>query len=384
MVSDSFQVGKKFITVALRYATIRRQFGKDENGLEKKIVDYRHHRRRLFPLLATIYAFNSAAMEVTAFNEKCQQLALSGDVKNAIPNLKDLFALSAGLKAFATWEVCKIIEESRQACGGHGYSAYNDFGKGYDDWVVQCTWEGDNNVLSLSCGRALIQNYLTLEKGGTIGNYSQYLKNTDDDISLTEDLLDDVEHLIKTWEFVSKNLIVQGALKFKRSFAQTQDSELSFEKISSNRFEIAKIHTKLTFLKTFYDRVKSSPPSVRPVLTLLSQLFALHITTENIAQFYAAGIIKGSSFHDALNDKIDAVNDKLRPDIIGLTDAFNLSDFFIGAKIGNYDGNAYENYFKFVNSQSKEGGYKPHYYGTVLNPFLHRDTRPNDNDNKPK
>ena len=49
-----------------------------------------------------------------------------------------------------------IIEQCRQACGGHGYSSYAGLPGLYQDFVVQNTWEGDNTVLTLQTGRYLL------------------------------------------------------------------------------------------------------------------------------------------------------------------------------------------------------------------------------------
>lgn len=378
MVTDSYNTGKRFITIALRYAAMRRQFGKDNEGNEKKIIDYTHHRRRLFPLLASVFAMNSSSIEVEAFQSKVQEQVIEGNIAEAIPNLKDLFALSAGMKAFGTWETCKIIDEGRQSCGGHGYSAYNGFGQGYNDWVVQCTWEGDNNVLSLSCGRALIQNYLSMEKGEALGIYSAYLKNNEN-MELKSEDLSNTAVLIKAWETISRNLIKKATNSYAKFFSETKDQEASFEKVSSNRFQIAKIHTKLLTLKTFYQRIQSANESVKPVLSLLCNLYALHITSENIAEFYSFGVIRGSDFYEDLNYMIDQLNDRLRPDIVGITDAFNLSDFFLGSQIGKRDGNIYESYFSFVNGQTGKE-MKPFYYDSTYKPFLHRELKKSDND----
>lgn len=96
-------------------------------------------------------------------------------LKTAVNDIKELFSISAGVKAFSTWAASDIIDECRQACGGHGYSGYNGFGQGYNDWVVNCTWEGDNNVLTLSAGRSLIQSAIAARNGKPVGAASQYL-----------------------------------------------------------------------------------------------------------------------------------------------------------------------------------------------------------------
>ena len=50
--TDSGNVAKKALTVAIRYAAIRRQFGSKPTEPETKILDYVIHQYRLMPLLA--------------------------------------------------------------------------------------------------------------------------------------------------------------------------------------------------------------------------------------------------------------------------------------------------------------------------------------------
>jgi acyl-CoA oxidase len=52
MVGDSGNIAKKALTIAIRYACIRRQFGGGANEPETKIMDYVIHQHRLMPLLA--------------------------------------------------------------------------------------------------------------------------------------------------------------------------------------------------------------------------------------------------------------------------------------------------------------------------------------------
>lgn len=40
-----------------------------------------------------------------------------------------------------SWLTAEIIDECRQACGGHGYSSYAGLSSLYQDFVVQNTWE---------------------------------------------------------------------------------------------------------------------------------------------------------------------------------------------------------------------------------------------------
>ncbi len=42
------------------------------------------------------------------------------DMQDVLDNLKEVHGTAAGLKAFCTWSCLNIIDQCRQACGGHG------------------------------------------------------------------------------------------------------------------------------------------------------------------------------------------------------------------------------------------------------------------------
>lgn len=67
MVSDSANSAKKALTVAIRYAAVRRQFSAGGNNVETQLLDYPIHQRRLMPLLAQAIAGGFTALEM----EKC-------------------------------------------------------------------------------------------------------------------------------------------------------------------------------------------------------------------------------------------------------------------------------------------------------------------------
>ena len=60
MVSDSGNISKKALTIAIRYASVRRQFGGNTNEPETKILDYSIHQHRLMPLLAQAVRYNQS------------------------------------------------------------------------------------------------------------------------------------------------------------------------------------------------------------------------------------------------------------------------------------------------------------------------------------
>ncbi len=55
LIHDSVFTLPQGLTIGIRYGSFRRQF-KDENGVERKVLDYHAHLDKLAPLLASAYA----------------------------------------------------------------------------------------------------------------------------------------------------------------------------------------------------------------------------------------------------------------------------------------------------------------------------------------
>ena len=155
---ESSEFAKKAITIAIRYACVRRQFGSSPDGTgheeELKIMDYQTHQKRLIPLLAYTYACCFTASHVRiVFSEQEQKLNSIGpdtpleELLEVVSILKDVHGTSAGLKAFCTWRTLNLIEECRQSLGGLGYSSYTGLASLFADFAVECTWEVINSSL---------------------------------------------------------------------------------------------------------------------------------------------------------------------------------------------------------------------------------------------
>ena len=177
IVRESVEMAKKAITIAIRYAVVRRQFGGTK---ETQIMDYKTHQLRLITLLASIYGMQFAAIQVRKDYEHMLKELSNADPKSmgkTLDNLKQMHATSAGLKALVTWNVLGLIETCRQSLGGMGYLAYSGLSAMYQDHAVQCTWEGDNTVLTLKTGRYLVGCLRDLKAGKKLPAGVAYLND---------------------------------------------------------------------------------------------------------------------------------------------------------------------------------------------------------------
>lgn len=376
MVYDSYTWARRFLTIAIRYACCRRQFSSNPGELETKLIDYTFHQRRLLPRLAYAYAMNAGSAELyKIYFSATDRLASTKPtdkegLQSAIDDVKELFSVSAGLKAFSTWGTAQIIDECRQACGGLGYSGYNGFGQGYNDWVVQCTWEGDNNVLTLSAGRSLIQSGLAIRKGEHVGAAASYLKR-ELNAKLNGRSLEDLNVLIDGWEHVSAVGISQAVDRYveleKEGVSQTE----AFERLSQQRYDVTRVHTRMYLIKSFFENLKTASPALQPVLTDLALLFALWSIETDASVFLRYGFLEPKDI-STITVLVNKYTGKVREQAIPLTDAFNQSDFVINAPIGNYNGDVYNNYFAKTKAANPPINTHPPYYESVMKPFFTR------------
>lgn len=370
MVKDSYLWASRFLTIAIRYAAARRQ-GSVEHGKEVRLLDYAYHQRRLLPLLAYSYAMNAASYDLYSIhdnvtNKLANTAPDSPELKSTINDAKELFSVSAGLKAFSTWGTAQIIDECRQACGGLGYSAYNGFGQAYNDWVVQCTWEGDNNILTLSAGRALLQSSLALRKGGKIGESSAYIGAKHE--PLGDSSIEDPKTLIRGWEYVASKAINDMTDAFEKA---SGTFEAKLEALSQQRFRSARLHVRSYLVNAFFRRVKEAKRELQPVLLDLAILFGLWSLEQDGVAFLQYGFLPAGKL-TIVSELVDKYCAKIRVQAVALCDAFDWSDFFINAPIGNYNGDVYNNYFQKVTRENRSLDSKAPYFKTVMEPFFKR------------
>ncbi|KAJ2602578.1 fatty-acyl coenzyme A oxidase [Coemansia sp. RSA 1721] len=386
MVSDSANVAKRALTIAVRYASVRRQFSDGTpNAVETKLLDYPIHQHRLLPLMAQAFAMIFTAREVSANYERLMGVLseLGGDAKGAavdeaIKDLKETHATSAGLKAFCTWMCLNIIDQCRQSLGGHGYSAYTGLSQAYSDFAVHCTWEGDNTILTLQCGRYLVATALEARKGQPLPANLSYLKTAlskDGTVSTgsckgnSVEQVSSLDTLKAAWSSVAANAIINAVRDFEAGLAKGLSKDNAYEYSSASRLHAARMHTYTYLLHRFAAQVEQSPTSLRPILTLLAQLFGAHSAIQHSGEFLQSGFYAGAQI-ETLKAFVNHACSEVRKDAVPLTDAFGYTDYVVNSPLGRYDGDVYEKYFELVTSLNPA---KPvPYFDSLIKPLLER------------
>ncbi|KAI8870361.1 acyl-CoA oxidase [Ramicandelaber brevisporus] len=378
MVADSANQSKKALTVAIRYAGIRRQFAPTPDQPETKLLDYPIHQYRLLPLLAQCYAMAFAGQETarmyTQTMEEMESAREGDDLTALIENLKETHATSAGLKAFCTWNCLATIDQCRQSLGGHGYSSYTALSGMYADFAVQCTWEGDNTILTLQCGRYLVACYRAFKRGKPLPANAAYLADAGVSAKSTAqtdaDLLS-LSTISKGWGAVSGNAVLTATRDFEAALAEGLDTDAAYEKCSAARLHAARMHCFGYLFNRFAEGVQRAPASLQPVLTKLCALYGLYNISTNNGEFLLAGFFDTTQM-SRIKQLVNQLCAEIRKDAVPLVDAFNYSDYVIGSPLGRYDGNIYESYLDLVKRLNPVPTKPVSYFESTIKPLLHR------------
>lgn len=365
MVTDSWRTGERFITIALRYAVGRRQFTVKGETIENQLINYPLHQKRLLPYLSWVYGMSIASYQIQKdYKEVLANLddgVKSGDfaiLSKAIDGLKGLFADSASLKSTCTWKTADLIDEGRQSCGGHGYSAYSGFAKGYADHVVQCTWEGDNNILAQNSGRITIQKVMAFLKNGKVsGKNYLFLKDGSKDgviLSTAEDLKD-----LSTLNKAIKSVILRISIKCIKTL---EENGKNWDTIANEKKSLSKLYAVEYILDKWIQKINHDVrnPEVAKQLISVATLFAIS-NIEDFGIYFLQHSIISKDCYDILEKYQYEVLNKVREQVIGLTDSFKISDFFINSVLGNYNGDIYHNYLEVVKDLNNESVTKAEY-----------------------
>ncbi|AET37461.1 acyl-CoA oxidase Ecym_1214 [Eremothecium cymbalariae DBVPG len=363
MVMDSYRFGSRFSTIATRYAVCRQQFGEFNN--ETQLIEYPLHQYRVIPQIAISYLIAPAAMKLSrTYGNVLNDLYAAGDDKKRLitvsAKLKDLFIESASLKATNTWLVATLIDELRQSCGGHGYSSYNGFGKGYNDWVVQCTWEGDNNVLCLTSGKSILKKFGDIAKGKEVVNYDpslSYLK-TDFVQKVVFSSTKSIGNLANLDDY--RDIWAVALIKYLKYCGEIVRKNKDPNSISKALVSIAKFHAFHSMLQEFHRKLSSdtdscvSDESTKEVLWMVYKLFSVYFIDKFSGEFLQLKVFSPDQMTSIIQPQLLSLLPEVKTHAVRLTDAFQLPDIIINSPIGYYDGDVYHNYFNDVTKVAAE------------------------------
>jgi acyl-CoA oxidase len=335
---------KVALSIAVRYALQRRQFG-SPGGPEELLLDYGLHQRRLLPLVARTYALHFA------------QEVLAGqlhDVFSATEEVDErtrraLESRAAGTKALGTWHASHTIQECREACGGAGYLTENRFDALRADTDVFTTFEGDNHILLQLVAKGLLTDYSssfgeldqlgmvrfvagiaveTVIERTAVHKLLERIKDVlpgfeDDPLDFDAGLLDP-EYQLAMLRWREEHMLSGVARRLKRGMDSDMEPGEVFSRCQDHVIGAARAHVERLVLEAFVARVAAAPDSGnKDALKMLCDLFALSTIEDDRAWWIEHGRLS-SQRSKAVSREVSSLCRRIRPIAADLVAAFGV------------------------------------------------------------
>ncbi|XP_053309460.1 peroxisomal acyl-coenzyme A oxidase 1 isoform X1 [Spea bombifrons] len=352
IVGDSARSLSRACTIAVRYSAVRHQSEIRAGEPEPQILDFQTQQYKLFPLLATAYAFQFVGSYMSQTYHR-----ITGDIQQGNLNeLPELHALSAGLKAFTTWAANTGIEECRMACGGHGYSRCSGIPDIYVTFTPACTYEGENTVMMLQTARFLVKSYTAAVSGERLSGMVSYLNNVSSQRLQPQPLsgrsvvtdINDLDSLVEAYKQRAAWSVASASRSFAADMKRGKRKEDAWNKNSVDLVRASEAHCHYVVVRLFTSKLSEIlDVAAHRILSSLCLLYALHGISRNAGDFLQVGLLSASQI-EQVQQRIKDLLAVIRPNAVALVDAFDYTDSQLGSVLGRYDGNVYDNMFEWA------------------------------------
>lgn len=324
---------KSGLTIAIRYAHRRRQFGKAGEA-EVPIISYPSHQQRLMPLLAKTYVLDIVQKRLA---DRYDQERASGEISRELENL------AAGIKSISTWHTTKALQECREACGGNGFLSSNRIGQLKSDTDIFTTFEGDNTVLLQLVAKGRMtefqRSFGSAGVGGMIGWAGQQawrvvseknpvtIRNTD-----PQHLLDHTFHL-EALRYHEERLVWTAGLRLKQRIKDGMAPYDAFIDIQLHLLAVADAYIHRYILEDFHEWLSQLPESAETILLRkIGTYFALNRISETATWYLEQGYMEGVKTK-AISSLLSTLSSEMSDLSLDLTEAWRIPDFLLVAPI---------------------------------------------------
>ncbi|XP_073844174.1 acyl-coenzyme A oxidase 1-like [Musca autumnalis] len=332
-------------TIATRYSAVRRQSPINPDDPEPQIMDHVAQQLKLFPEIATGIANHMAAERMWELYHQTVYEINNGQYGR----LPEMHALSCALKALCTSDASAGIERLRLSCGGHGFMAAANFGNIYGNVVAACTYEGENTVLLLQIARFLVKSWSYLIEGKKMLSSVEYLRKGQE-VNAFPKWNDSWECIVEALKYTAAHKTRIGFESFTERMMAGQTQPEAFNNSSIELLQAAELHGRQFVAEAFWKQITGPKTahlskSTKAALEYLVELYLVHTTLRHMND-----ILRFISITEAevksLQNRLEAVLKKLRPEAIAITDGFDFPDGVLNSVLGAYDGNVYERIFE--------------------------------------
>ncbi len=326
----SLSVAKNALTIAIRYANRRRQFGRNDQP-ETLLIDYKTHQRRLLPPLAQTIALDFA------LHGLLDQYAAS--VKQPMQaDTRTIETLAAGLKARSSWNATHIVQAAREATGAQGYLAENQLGRLRQDCDIFTTFEGDNTVLmQLVAKERLVALGKEMRGGKIVGVLLRQLWRgirPKKSHKITSSHLRDSRFHKRLFAAREQTRVLALAKRLQQLVKQGADPTDAQIAAQNDFIRLADALIDRELLAHFLRGVAGTKdPAVRAVLDKLASLFALWQIEQDAAWFMENGYLSRRKSR-AIRAEVESLCEELRYQALHVVNGFAIPDALLAAPIG--------------------------------------------------
>ncbi|ALC37996.1 CG9527 [Drosophila busckii] len=339
----------KAVSIATRYSVSRRQFGPSDSNEEWPVIEYPSQQYRLLPHLANTIALRVVTLWISKANMDMMMQSLTGE--DVSQTGMEIHAISSALKPYATWAARDGIQESREACGGHGYLKAATLGDLRNDNDANCTYEGENNTLIQQASNWLISlrrskaNFVDVSPLQT----TAFLRDMDALLQAraherTADQAMDVHNLLRALDWLTAWQLEASVQRFdqlQRDGKDAFETRNNIQVFAAQKLSI--IYAERTTYYIFYKFVTELPASneKRLLLQVLS-FYGANLVTKHSSIFYQGGFFSNNSHLELYQQGILQLLPVLKDQAIALVDAIAPTDFILNSPLGMSDGNVYQ------------------------------------------
>ncbi|KAF9999971.1 hypothetical protein BGZ65_004755 [Modicella reniformis] len=231
------------------------------------------------------------------------------------------------------------------------------------DYAPNVTWEGDNYMITQQTGRYLCKSFRDLVAKRASGKFNAS-SITNPTLAYLNTYLDNPDlKCPATSPAQFHNPEIQLAAYGHRAAHLVAEivRALDVEKRSWNSmlveiYNASVAHCQLILVQNFILGIRGDmpqpegvvtpalSPALKVALTDLSDLFALHQIHKQPGEFLTSGYLDAKQVAMIGKAVMDVMEHNIRPNAVGLVDAFAFSDYYLNSALGRFDGKVYEAY----------------------------------------
>ncbi|MFP2932135.1 acyl-CoA dehydrogenase [Pyxidicoccus sp. 3LG] len=327
----ALSAAKSGLTIAVRYGEMRRQFG-PVGAQEVRLLDHQTHQLRLLKPLAKTYALDFAL-----------EYLVERYVGRTEEDAREVEALAAGLKAYATWHTTALLQETREACGGQGYLEANRIPALKADTDVFTTFEGDNTVLMQLVAKGLLTGYRQRFEDDRVFAVLKLLadratgmvdRNPFATRRTGSEHLRDGDFQLRALRYREDDLMASVSQRLRKRLGAGVEAFEAFNQCQEHLLVLAHAHVERLVLEQFLKGVAAvTEPGLKAVLGRLCDLYGLSCLESASGWFLEHGLLEGSKAR-AIRKEVERLCAEVRPDAVALVDAFGIPDTCLAAPIG--------------------------------------------------